>query len=50
MKCSLGISNFLEKISSLSSFIGSFYFFAVITVLFILRNEIGKQLTIWKKL
>ena len=31
MKCSLGISNFLEEISSLSHFIVFFYFFAVIT-------------------
>ena len=31
MKCSLGISNFLEEISSLSSSIVFFYFFALIT-------------------
>ena len=30
MKCSLGISNFLEEISSLSSFIVFLYFFALI--------------------
>ena len=32
MKCSLGISNFLEEISSLSHSIVFFYFFALITV------------------
>ena len=31
MKCSLGISNFLEKISSLSHSVVSLYFFALIT-------------------
>ena len=31
MKCSLGISNFLEEISSLSHSIVFFYFFALIT-------------------
>ena len=31
MKCSLGISNFLEEISSLSHSIVFLYFFAVIT-------------------
>ena len=31
MKCSLGISNFLEEISSLSHFIVFLYFFALIT-------------------
>ena len=31
MKCSLGISNFLEEISSLSSFIVFLYLFALIT-------------------
>ena len=31
MKCSLGISNFLEEISSLSYSIVSLYFFALIT-------------------
>ena len=31
MKCSLGISNFLEEISSLSPSIVSLYFFALIT-------------------
>ena len=31
MKCSLGISNFLEEISSLSRFIAFLYFFALIT-------------------
>ena len=31
MKCSLGISNFLEEISSLSHSIVSLYFFALIT-------------------
>ena len=31
MKCSLGISNFLEEISSLSQFIVFLYFFALIT-------------------
>ena len=31
MKCSLGISNFLEEISSLSHSIASLYFFALIT-------------------
>ena len=31
MKCSLGISNFLEEISSLSHFVVFLYFFALIT-------------------
>ena len=31
MKCSLGISNFLEEISSLSHSVVFFYFFALIT-------------------
>ena len=31
MKCSFGISNFLEEISSLSHFIDFLYFFALIT-------------------
>ena len=31
MKCSLGISNFLEEISSLSHYIVFLYFFALIT-------------------
>ena len=31
MKCSLGISNFLEEISSLSHSIGFLYFFVLIT-------------------
>ena len=31
MKCSLGISNFLEEISTLFHFIGSLYFFALTT-------------------
>ena len=31
MKCSFGISNFLEEISSLSHSIVALYFFAVIT-------------------
>ena len=31
MKCSLGISNFLEEISSLSQSIVFLYFFALIT-------------------
>ena len=31
MKCSLGISNFFEEISSLSQSIVFFYFFALIT-------------------
>ena len=31
LKCSLGISNFLEEISSLSHSIGVLYFFALIT-------------------
>ena len=31
MKCSLGISNFLEEISRLSPFIVFLYFFALIT-------------------
>ena len=31
MKCSLGISNFLEEISSLSHYVAFLYFFALIT-------------------
>ena len=31
MKCSLGISNFLEELSSLSHYIVFLYFFALIT-------------------
>ena len=39
MKCSLGISSFLEEISSLSHSIVFLHFFALITKLYVAKNE-----------
>ena len=54
MKCSLGISNFLEEISSLSHSIVFLYFFALITedraflsLLALLWNSAFKWVYLW---
>ena len=50
MKCSLGISNFLEEISSLSCSIVFLYFFALIAEEIEENNRMGKTRDLFKKI
>ena len=50
MKCSLGISNFLEEISNLSQYIVFLYFFALIAEEIEENNRMGKTRDLFKKI